>query len=603
MSSHSLLWRRVAIFCTVLSLSFGCLLKPGSSNAQAVKVTLDKNQGNWTLKREGKPYRILGAGGEGPLDMLSKSGGNSTRIWGIDKTTQARLDDAHKNGLTVALGVWLEHERHGFDYSDEAAVQQQAQRVIDAVKKYKDHPAVLVWGVGNEMEGDGKNLKIWKHVEDLCQRIKKIDPNHPTMCVIAEMGERKIQDLHEHCPSLDIIGINSYGGAVSLPQRYQQNGGTKPYIVTEFGPVGTWEVPKNSIDAIEEPTSTAKAKMYRDAYQAFAKDQANCLGCYAFIWGNKQEATATWFGLLLPDGKKLAGVDVLTKFWTGKEPKNLCPKIDKFELVGSNSVEGATTVEVKLEASHPQQRILQTKWFLLREASQYVTGGDKQETPPDFSSAIKRSGPEGATLKMPTLSGLYRLYVYVDDGKSAATANVPLLVQGKELKDPGKKVKLPYIVFDEPEKEPMFLPSGWMGNTGALQVENSTNQPKVGKTCIECQYKATSGWGGVVWQSPESDWGDKPGGVNLDGAKRLSFWVRGTSGDEKIKFGFGLIGRGKPYFDTGKKEMEVQLEKDWKKVTMDVSGMDLRRIKSGFFFSAASGTEPLKFYLDRIVFE
>ncbi|MEL7498466.1 MAG: glycoside hydrolase family 2 TIM barrel-domain containing protein [Planctomycetota bacterium] len=570
---------------------------------QAVPVSVKQVDGNWTLMRDGKPYQIKGAGGEASLKLLSQLGGNSGRVWGVDETTKARLDEAHKNGITVAVGLWLEHERHGFDYSDADAVEQQAKRTLDAVKQYKNHPAVLVWGVGNEMEGEGKNPAIWKHIEDICQRIKKEDPNHPTMCVIAEMGERKIQDMHQMCPSLDIIGINSYGGAVSVPQRYRENGGKKPYIVTEFGPLGTWEVGKNNIDAIDEPTSGAKAQMYRDAYASFAADQKNCLGSYAFIWGHKQEGTATWFGLLLPNGKKLAAVDALTELWTGKPPTNRCPEIESLTLTGGNVVQGEQQVEVKLKATDPENRILQTNWVLLREADQYVTGGDKQATPPDFSSAIKRSGPEGATLKMPTLGGLYRLYAYVDNGSGAATANIPLMVEGKALEEPGKKVKLPYFVYDDAGQEQMFSPSGWMGNTDALSVEDSTDNPKTGKTCLECQYSSTSGWGGVVWQHPESDWGDKAGGVDVSGATKLSFWVRGTNGQEKIKFGFGLIGRGKPYFDTAKKEMEVQLEKDWKKVTVDLTGMDLRRIKSGFFFSAASSQEPLKFYLDGIVFE
>ena len=49
---------------------------------------------------------------------------------------------------------------------------------------------------------------------------------------------------------------------------------------------------------------------------------------------------------------------------------------------------------------------------------------------------------------------------------------------------------------------------------------------------------------------------------------------------DKLKFGFGLIGQAKPYFDTAKKEMEVKLDRNWKQVTLDVSGMDLRRINT-----------------------
>ena len=88
---------------------------------------------------------------------------------------------------------------------------------------------MLVWGIGNEMEGydKGGNPAIWQHIEDLCQMVKKIDPNHPTMTVIAEIGGDRIAAIHKHCPSLDIIGINSYGGAASLPERYRKAGGKK----------------------------------------------------------------------------------------------------------------------------------------------------------------------------------------------------------------------------------------------------------------------------------------------------------------------------------------------------------------------------------------
>ena len=50
------------------------------------------------------------------------------------------------------------------------------------------------------------------------------------------------ENLHRLCPDIDIVGINSYGGAASVPERYRKAGGTKPYILTEFGPPGRWEI-------------------------------------------------------------------------------------------------------------------------------------------------------------------------------------------------------------------------------------------------------------------------------------------------------------------------------------------------------------------------
>ena len=575
-----------------------------TASAQVVPVKLQHVDDQWHLIRENQPYRVHGAGGQGDLELLAAVGGNSNRTWGVDDQTISRLDEAHRHGITVAVGLWLEHERHGFDYSDEAAVAQQKQRTLEAVRKLKHHPAVLVWGVGNEMEGNGKNPLIWKHIEDLCQAIKQEDPDHPTMTVIAEIGQDKVTSIQQHCPSVDIVGINSYGGIESLPQRYQQQRGSKPYLVTEFGPIGTWEVSANSIGAIEEPTSTQKAETYRRAASGLGNDPM-CLGSYAFLWGHKQEGTPTWFGMLLPDGKKLAAVDAMSTIWTGKPPSNQCPQINKLELVGKPTVKGDQLLEIKLDAVDPENKTLQTNWVVLRDAQQYVTGGDKQETPPDFSSSIKRSGPSGATIKAPTLSGVYRAYAYVDDGVGAAVANVAFRVEGKPLEDPGKKVALPLAIDGEQEMQRSipFSPSGWMGNTDALKVEYSSENPKQGDSCLKCEYNSTSGWGGVVWQHPENDWGDQPGGVDLSGAKKLSFWVRGERNDQKVKFGFGLISRNKPYFDTGKKEMEVQLETEWKQVVIDVENMDLRRIKTAFFWSAAAEGKPLTFYLDGIEFK
>ena len=579
---------------------------PKSSTGDATLVELKQINGDWRLFRDGKPYEIKGAGGNGSLALLAACGGNSIRTWGVDDHTQALLDDAHKNGISVALGIWLGHERHGFDYDNEQAVASQADTVMRAVRKYKDHPAVLVWGIGNEMEGHeaGDNPKIWKHVEDLCQRIKQEDPHHPVMSVIAEIGGNKLPAIHKYCPSLDMIGINSYGGASSLPERYRQAGGTKPYIVTEFGPQGTWEVGKNNIDSIDEPTSNRKAKTYLESYQSLKQDQTYCLGSYAFLWGNKQEGTPTWFGMLLPDGKKTSAVDVIAEQWSGQPLKNLSPVIDELKIDGSNQVRGNDLVKVVLKARDPEGAGIRTRWILLPDAKKYITSGDRQAKPVDLSDRIQSSSDDGATIKMPETSGLYRIYAYVDDGSGAATGNVVLKVDGKPAGRTGVKVKVPYVVYDEGNTLGAYVPSGWMGDSQAIKLDTqATVQPKTGKTCLQCEFIQADGWGGVVWQNPENDWGDKVGGLDLTAAKKLTFWVRGDQGGEIVKFGFGLIGRDKKYYDTAKKEMEVRLETEWKQIEIDLSEMELHRIKTGFYWVFAAQGDSLKFYVDRVVFE
>ena len=71
-----------------------------------------------------------------------------------------------------------------------------------------------------------------------------------------------------------------------------------------------------------------------------------------------------------------------------------------------------------------------------------------------------------------------------------------------------------------------------------------------------------------------------------------------------MKFGFGLLGRDKKFYDTGKKEtQEIKLTKDWKQYSLDLDGLNLNRIKSGFYWTLAGQGKPIAFYLDRIVFE
>ena len=143
-----------------------------------------------------------------------------------------------------------------------------------------------------------------------------------------------------------------------------------------------------------------------------------------------------------------------------------------------------------------------------------------------------------------------------------------------------------------------------MGSTTAITMEaNCTDDPKSGKICLKTTYSLADAWGGVVWQHPHNDWGEQPGGANLTGAKKLTFWARGAAGGETIKFGFGLLGKDKKFFDTGKGEKEITLEKTWKQYTLDVSDQDMKRIKTGFFWSLAGQGKPLTFYLDRIAFE
>ncbi|MEM7576703.1 MAG: glycoside hydrolase family 2 TIM barrel-domain containing protein [Planctomycetota bacterium] len=405
-----------------------------ASPAEAGDIQVAERHGNHTLTIDGEPFFMLGAGGDAGLDRLAAAGGNALRTWGVGPETRDLLDRAHEHGLKVAVGFWLAHARHGFDYGDVDAVAAQKAKVREGVLTLKDHPAVLMWVLGNEMEGfgEGDDVRIWEHVQDLAAMVKQLDATRPRMTVTTEIGGARVAMINKHCPDIDIHGINSYGGAQNLPKRYREAGGVKPYMITEFGPLGTWEVGKTPWGAPIEPTSTEKAGFYRASYEGgvLSEKDGLCLGSFAFFWGDKQEVTATWFGMFLPDGSKTAAVDIMTELWSGSPPADRAPSIASLAVEGPATREPGAEVRANLKAQDPEGEALRVVWRFKAEAREYLMGGDAEPVVPEFPEVIVDSDEGGATLVMPETPGAYRIFAFVyDPSGHAAVANVPLLVE------------------------------------------------------------------------------------------------------------------------------------------------------------------------------
>ncbi|MEO1337401.1 MAG: glycoside hydrolase family 2 TIM barrel-domain containing protein, partial [Myxococcota bacterium] len=208
-----------------------------SSRAVQVRATAD----GWVLLRAGEPYAIRGAGfsgGVAEMDSLRAAGANSLRTWSTENA-QEILDLAQARGMTVLMGIWLGQVQQGFDYSDEDAVAAQLAAARVQVERYRDHPALLAWGVGNEVEiGGADEPAMWAAIEAVAAMVKRVDPEHPTVVVTAEIGTNLDRRLRDQVPSADIWGINTYGGAASLVDRLEARGWEGPYLLAEYGPVG-----------------------------------------------------------------------------------------------------------------------------------------------------------------------------------------------------------------------------------------------------------------------------------------------------------------------------------------------------------------------------
>lgn len=420
-------------------LAMACLLVSTPVMAQAVPVEVVEIEGSYQLLRGGEPYVIHGAGLEySDPAVFAGHGGNSFRTWRTDNdqySGQELLDEAARLGLTVTMCIEIARERHGFDYNDEAAVAAQFEYAKGEVQKYKDHPALLAWMIGNEPNLHAENRKVYDAINEISKMIHEVDGRHPTTTALAGFSEELANITKQQMADLDFISVQFYGDIVNLPRYMQEIGWDRPYMVTEWGAIGHWEVPNTDWGAHIEQNSTDKAENYRKSHEvAIATDPGKIIGNYVFLWGQKQERTPTWYGMFLADGSKTETVDVMQKIWTGTWPGNRAPQVGGMTLNGKSahdsvSVQAGSRNAAVLSATDPEQDDLAYQWEILRESVAKQTGGDREDVPERID--VRFEGPgDSVTFTAPPEPGAYRLFVYVHDGKgSAGHANIPFRVE------------------------------------------------------------------------------------------------------------------------------------------------------------------------------
>ena len=406
-----------------------------TAHSQVSKVEVTTNAlGNFELQRNGVPYYIKGAGAKAHFDLLVKSGANSIRVWSTNN--KALLDSAHQHGLTVTLGLYVRPERSGMDYNNEYAVKGQIEQLKNEILKYKDHPALLVWGIGNEVDLRYSNFKVWETIEILAKFIKEVDPNHPTMAVTAGIDPSKAFYIKKYCPSVDILGLNVYGSIENAGANLRKFNWDKPYIVSEWGVNGPFEARRTSWKAKIEPPNGIKADQRLRRYkELIVKDKERCLGSYCFLWGQKQESTATWHGMFLSNGNPTEAVDVMQFCWLGEWPQSRAPSIKNISLdnIGwrkDHIIAPSSQATLSIEYLKYNNKKVIVEYVLYPEAFSNKIGGDIQNSPEQIKLEVVRQNDNELTFISPKKKGAYRLFAYVKNEKGqSSVANIPFLVE------------------------------------------------------------------------------------------------------------------------------------------------------------------------------
>ena len=403
------------------------------------QVRIVESDGVYRLLVNGSPFRVKGAGMDGgKQDSLVAHGANTFRTWDTDGGREM-LDRASANGLFVALGIKMGVERNGFDYDDPKAVAAQFARIKSEVMRYKDHPALLMWVAGNELNLESRNPRVWNAVQpgsrdDPPARSQPSRHDHPGRI---ECRTRRRAEVASACAGPDwhpVVRRHRQASRVSAPG--QLDGTLHRHRVGSDRALGNRE---DIWGAPIEDDSTKKAGLYLERYQRYiAADERQCLGSYVFLWGNKQERTPTWYGLFLASGEETPTVDAMHYAWNGAWPENRSPAISPVEIDSRSADQSITVLAGSLHVASVQamdsdQDSLDYRWLVMEESGAKTIGGDREDVPRVIEGSITSQDNGKIQFKAPSTAGAYRLFVYVHDGKGhAGHANIPFRVAAVE---------------------------------------------------------------------------------------------------------------------------------------------------------------------------
>lgn len=393
---------------------------------------------HWQLEVNGQPFFVRGAGaGGGSLATLAAAGGNAIRTWHGDRAAGrngSQLDLALRSGLFVAYGLEVGRERHGFDYGNARAVARQLERLCDEVRRHRDHPALLLWVVGNELNLEMRDPRVWDAVNEIVTMIRREDPRHPILTPLAGINADVLRELRQRAPALELLGVQLYGD-IEHVSELRASGWDGPYLITEWGPTGHWEVARTSWGAPIEEDSHQKAqnllRRYRDSVLS---NRGQGLGSFVFLWGQKQERTPTWYGMFLETGEATAAVDAMQQLWTGVLAEQPAPMVRHLRLDGRSAVDSVTlaprqAVEAAVEIQSASGGKLEIAWQVREESRAVSIGGDPETLPRTVRRKFTQPTVGHVAFEAPRRPGEYRLFVIVRDAHGkAGHANFPFRV-------------------------------------------------------------------------------------------------------------------------------------------------------------------------------
>ena len=398
-------------------------------------VYLTEAEGGYRLMRRGEEFVIRGVAGHEHLAKLKSIGGNTIRVYDTNGLGKI-LDSANAYDLAVIAGVWMMGKSE-MDYTDSFMVAQQFQETREVIRRYRDHPALLMWCIGNEITYRASFSELWRPepvwqaFAELVDMVKEEDPNHPVTTTITNYQRKRLLYFKFRVPKLDLVGINTFGRIEGLRQDASRYGWffDMPFFLAEWAIPGPWECETTEWYTPIEPGSTEKALEYKRYYQEYIPHHdPRFLGSCAFYWGYKQEHTHTWFSLFSENGQPTAAVSALKACWQGINAGNQVPEVDSLLINGQSAADNLVVypgqrLKADLFASDPEGDEMITQWELLPDQWHFDYRAVNRKPKP-LSGYILRMDHQKLHMKAPEEEGAYRLFARVSDSVSGGVSYI-----------------------------------------------------------------------------------------------------------------------------------------------------------------------------------
>jgi len=384
-------------------------------------------------------FQIKGVCGDRDMDRLAKLGVNTVRGYTLEEPEIMirKLDHAHRLGMKMIVSEWMPH--HGenknqkgdvwiFDYN--AKGDEMVADLIRRVEGIGDHPAILMWGLGNEVHLDEPYLRV---VNRMSEEIHKRFPQHITSLTMINAKPEDLATIKRFAPDIDVVGIQAYSrGAVRGGIKNAEKHWGKPFYLSEFNANGPWNFGKTEWEVpLDEPV-TKKVSDLKDCYAAIDESPL-CLGSTVFVWGHYAVGDRpTYFSLLLdPDPEGAADrsafdhllmtpqADAMAAHFAGGPIKgNRAPVVSKLEFDGGGKsllAKPGEPMTVRFAAEDADGDTAEFfSWILDAKAKKTTT----------VAGPFPQTSPGHAVIKAPETPGEYLVMIYAKDGKGGASATV-----------------------------------------------------------------------------------------------------------------------------------------------------------------------------------